>query len=261
MAFRIARGKKQPRHEAKLWSDEEVIWGVPRRAGHDDRDDPKAHAGLTQHAFELGDDDRAICGFEPSKRGASPTAKARAQLATPSARLNPRCAKCEKLMAHSAHTVPPVLVALEAVPMAAPPEVLPKTIPQAAPETPSRAALKKPPPPAPPPPAAATPADPRTESWEGTATFRAGESLAMVRPPSQPGLGVVASVVSGPSGTRVASVDINADGLAVISLSEAAGGPVTVAWFAVPSVDHAPVEGKRNDGQSPAPPRPDKASK
>jgi hypothetical protein len=71
--------------------------------------------------------------------------------------------------------------------------------------------------------------------------FRAGEELAMVRPPSQPGLGVVASVVSGPSGTRVVSVNINADGIAVITLSEPARAPVTVAWFAVPAVDHVPA--------------------
>jgi hypothetical protein len=59
----------------------------------------------------------------------------------------------------------------------------------------------------------------------------------MVRPPSQAGLGVVASVITGPSGTRVSSVRIDADGIAVITLSEPAGGPVRVAWFVVPAVD------------------------
>jgi hypothetical protein len=77
----------------------------------------------------------------------------------------------------------------------------------------------------------------RSASWEGTAVFAAGQMTALVRPPSQPGMGVVASVISGPSGTRVGSVQINADGLAQISLSEPARGAVSVAWFAVPAVD------------------------
>ena len=77
----------------------------------------------------------------------------------------------------------------------------------------------------------------RSASWEGTAVFAAGQMTALVRPPGQPGMGVVASVISGPSGTRVGSVHINADGLAQISLSEPARGPVSVAWFAVPAVD------------------------
>jgi hypothetical protein len=77
----------------------------------------------------------------------------------------------------------------------------------------------------------------RSASWEGTVIYAAGQMTALVRPPSQPGMGVVASVISGPSGTRVGSVHINSDGLAVISLSEPARGPVSVAWFAVPAVD------------------------
>jgi hypothetical protein len=93
----------------------------------------------------------------------------------------------------------------------------------------------------PPPPPARAAVDPpmsmRSASWEGTVIYAAGQMTALVRPPSQPGMGVVASVISGPSGTRVGSVHINSDGLAVISLSEPARGPVSVAWFAVPAVD------------------------
>src|SRR6188474_53741 len=99
MAFRITRsGKGRGSAAPTLWQEEQVIWGVARRAGLDEQDDPKAHAGLTQHAFEPGNDDRAICGFEPPKRASSPTAKPRAQLSMPNPRLNPRCPKCLKLI-------------------------------------------------------------------------------------------------------------------------------------------------------------------
>jgi hypothetical protein len=98
MAFRLGRGGKRG-SDAPLFNEDQVIWGVPRRAGLDEQDDPKAHAGLTQHAFEVGNDDRAICGFEPPKRASSPTAKPKAQLSMPNTRLNPRCPKCLKLIA------------------------------------------------------------------------------------------------------------------------------------------------------------------
>ena len=98
MAFRLGRGGKRAQ-DVTLYEEEQVIWGVPRRSGLDEQDDPKAHGGLTQHAFEIGNDERAICGFEPPKRASSPTSKPRAQLAVPNSRLNPRCPKCLKLMA------------------------------------------------------------------------------------------------------------------------------------------------------------------
>src|SRR6476646_6649854 len=107
MAFRLGRGGKRGQ-DVTLYEEEQVIWGVPRRAGLDEQDDPKAHGGLTQHAFEIGNDERAICGFEPPKRASGPTAKPRAQLAMPNSRLNPRCPKCLKLMAVPAAVVEPV---------------------------------------------------------------------------------------------------------------------------------------------------------
>ena len=320
MAFRISRGGKARGSAAPaLWEEEQVIWGVPRRAGLDEQDDPKAHAGLTQHAFEIGNDERAICGFEPPKRASGPTAKARAQLAMPNPRLNPRCPKCLKLMVPApsasvteeaavealadeevqAPELPPVerigiaevggddesasaeapaaepddefTAEVEAEPVAdvdAEPvaEVEDEPVAEVVPEEAAFAALGEfgqsvanPPAsgalaarlmPPPPPPAPETvqsvqpqqagvmpPMSMRSASWEGTAVFAAGQMTALVRPPSQPGMGVVASVISGPSGTRVASVHINSDGLAQISLSEPARGPVSVAWFAVPAVD------------------------
>jgi hypothetical protein len=225
MTFRKSRSTKG-RVVARHWSENELIWGVPRRPGYDDQDDPKAHAGLTQHAFEPGNDETAICGFEPPKRSSGPLAKPRPQLAMPSARLNPRCPKCARLVLTPSVPVPPLaLAAIDAVTPAV-------SAAPAQPPSPARvgaaSAAKN-----------TKPESARSEAWEGTALLGAGDMVAMVRPPSQPGLGVVASVVSGPSGTRVASVNMNADGLAVITLSEPAGAPVTVAWFAVPAVDPA----------------------
>lgn len=320
MAFRITRaGKARGSAPPALWQEEQVIWGVARRAGLDEQDDPKAHAGLTQHAFEQGNDDRAICGFEPPKRASSPTSKPRPQLSMPNPRLNPRCPKCLKLMVpapsatteaaavelvaddESAAAELPVVerigdeeVGAEPVDESAAalqaefdgeptaeaeaepadtvePEVVSQDaafaalgeLGQSASEPPSPAGLAARLMPPPPPPEPVEPPEPvqppepviapnsapaarpgivppmsmRSASWEGTAVFAAGQMTALVRPPSQPGMGVVASVISGPSGTRVGSVQINPDGLAQISLSEPARGPVSVAWFAVPAVD------------------------
>jgi hypothetical protein len=221
MAFRKSRTAQG--RASRVWSETELIWGVPRRPGYDDQDDPKGHAGLTQHAFEPGNDERAICGFEPPKRASGPGSKPRPQLAMPTARLNPRCAKCARLVeTSSTEVLPPALLAIDAAgPVEASPAVQPvAAVSATGPATRSKSQVAP------------------TESWEGTVKFGTGDVLTAVRPPSQRGLGVVASVVSGPSGTRVASVDVDAAGMAVITLSEPARGPVTVAWFAVPAVDH-----------------------
>jgi hypothetical protein len=320
MAFRITRaGKGRGSAAPTLWQEEQVIWGVARRAGLDEQDDPKAHAGLTQHAFEPGNDDRAICGFEPPKRASSPTARPRAQLSMPNPRLNPRCPKCLKLMAPApaavtadeaavepaveeegaatelspverigAEEVGAEAAELDGEPTSAidpeptaemdleptaeidaelaaadTPEVVAEdaafaalgelTQSAGAPPSPDGLAARLMPPPPPPEPVQPTvpgssaaarpgivpPMSMRSASWEGTAVFAAGQMTALVRPPSQPGMGVVASVISGPSGTRVGSVQINPDGLAQISLSEPARGAVSVAWFAVPAVDES----------------------
>ena len=342
MAFRLGRSGKRAA-DAPLFDEDHVIWGVPRRAGLDEQDDPKAHAGLTQHAFEPGNDDRAICGFEPPKRATGPTTKPHAQLAVPNSRLNPRCPKCLKLIAVPVAAIQPAApdepgpaeaVALaaeadatvetrsaeqeaptpeqqaptpeqlaaerigatevsegeqgpdltaEAIHAAVQPDdgpdpsimaivtaepepeqpVEPEPPATVAPEPEPVVEVAQPPqppglPPPPPPVFSAEPATPvapspqpappprpavdppmsmRSASWEGTVVYYAGQQTALVRPPSQLGMGVVASVISGPSGTRVGSVEINAEGLAVISLSEPARGPVSVAWFAVPAVD------------------------
>ena len=75
-----------------------MIWGVPLREGHSDDDDPRAHQGVAQHAFEIGSDERAVCGFEPPKRSHGIYKAPRPQLGLPSGRYNPRCKKCAALV-------------------------------------------------------------------------------------------------------------------------------------------------------------------
>ena len=293
MAFRLSRGPRphgDGSPEKPPWTEDELIWGVPRRAGHDDLDDPKAHAGLAQHAFVPGNDERALCGFEPAKRASAPSAKPRPQLATASPRLNPQCNKCVRLIVRArpvpepappqtestpapadptpapvepaptlaepppapAETAPaPVETAAAPAPVeiapapaerppAAPQFAVPIKPPDAPVGPPTEPRLPLPSVPTVPPEGQAEPPDTRTaldDGWAGSIIFRVGQSVAVIRPPSQPGMGVVASVVSGPSGTRVASVVMNVEGQALISLAEPARTLVTVAWFVVPTVE------------------------
>jgi hypothetical protein len=80
------------------WFEQDVLWGVPRRAGYSDTDDPEQHAGVTQHAFELGLDERAICGFVAPRRRSMASLETRPQLATAGPD-NPRCSRCDALIA------------------------------------------------------------------------------------------------------------------------------------------------------------------
>jgi hypothetical protein len=89
---------RRPRENYDDAAATEVMWGVPRREGLSDTDDPSAHSGVMQHAFEFGRDERAICGFEPPKRPSRAYRDARSQLAVPG-RDNPKCRKCEVLVA------------------------------------------------------------------------------------------------------------------------------------------------------------------
>src|SRR6478672_6829800 len=72
---------------------EDVIWGVPRREAASDQDDPLVHAGVIQHAFLIGVDYEAICGFKPPLRSGFVAGTKSPQLALPG-RDNPRCPKC-----------------------------------------------------------------------------------------------------------------------------------------------------------------------
>ena len=82
---------------------EGVLWGVPRHEAASDRDDPLLHAGLIQHAFVLGNDERAICGFRPPVRSGFGGGRSVPQLALPGPD-NPRCSKCQRLLATVAST-------------------------------------------------------------------------------------------------------------------------------------------------------------
>ena len=75
-----------------------VLWGVARREGCNDLDDPRAHAGLTQHAFALGQDDRALCGFRPPRRRSPFSPEPRPELAGASSDYNPTCRACVSLV-------------------------------------------------------------------------------------------------------------------------------------------------------------------
>ena len=74
----------------------DVIWGVGRREGYSDTDDPAQHSGVTQHAFMAGQDRQAICGYEPPRRRAA-IGQVRPQLATVGP-ANPRCPRCEAVL-------------------------------------------------------------------------------------------------------------------------------------------------------------------
>jgi hypothetical protein len=75
----------------------DILWGVARRDGCTDLDDPRAHAGLVQHAFPLGSDDRAVCGYRPPRRRSEFAAEMRVELAAPSAEYNPPCPSCVEI--------------------------------------------------------------------------------------------------------------------------------------------------------------------
>ena len=85
----LRRGNKA----APQVAPEDVIWGVPRREAASDQDDPLVHAGVTQHAFLIGVDYEAICGFKPPLRIGFVAGTKAPQLALPG-RDNPRCPKC-----------------------------------------------------------------------------------------------------------------------------------------------------------------------
>jgi hypothetical protein len=91
---------------ARTWSRDEIMWGIPRRHGYSDIEDPRAHAGITQHAFPIGQNGRAICGNEPPKRSTSINPIPEPQLALASPLYNPICSTCQALLVDSSHDTP-----------------------------------------------------------------------------------------------------------------------------------------------------------
>jgi hypothetical protein len=87
-----------------------IMWGVPRREGYSDTDDPLVHEGLVQHAFLMGEDDQALCGIRPPRRLSRADRTPRAQLAL-AGPANPRCEKCEAVLAAGTISSPSTFVA------------------------------------------------------------------------------------------------------------------------------------------------------
>lgn len=88
---------RRPKDAGLRFKPDDVLWGVARREGYSDTDDPTQHDAVVQHAFEFGTDKRAICGFEPPRRRSRVTATPHPQLAIPGPS-NPRCPRCEALL-------------------------------------------------------------------------------------------------------------------------------------------------------------------
>jgi len=81
-----------------------VMWGVPIRAGFSELDDPWYHRGLTGHAFPVGYDQAALCGYQPRRRGF--LSRRPAKLGLPSDRINPMCRECAQMVAPLPVAVP-----------------------------------------------------------------------------------------------------------------------------------------------------------
>jgi hypothetical protein len=96
--------RRPPKESPALVADG-VLWGVARREAASDRDDPLLHTGLVQHAFVLGTDEQAVCGFRPPQSAGFGGRTRVPQLALPGVD-NPRCSKCVRLIAETAPAAP-----------------------------------------------------------------------------------------------------------------------------------------------------------
>lgn len=232
------------------WSEKDLIWGISRRAGYSDTDDPKTHTGVTQHAFELGQDARAICGYGPPQRRSLVGLEPRPQLAVPGPD-NPRCPKCSALIMRQAvsETPAPRVGVLEAIAEeAAQYEAVAPTLPETTSDRPLQLGWDAPPP-------EYAHEEPKTERAApqrrprarlrrrsvrrgGTRTIAAARRSLTIRITGQvDGAGVVAHLLDAPDDVRVSSVSFKADGIARINLNKPASVPVTVTWFIVSTLE------------------------
>lgn len=241
--MRLFRGSKQ---DKTRWFEDEVLWGVPRREGFSDTSDPLAHKGLTQHAFEFGIDDRAICGFEPPRRPSRIYQDPRPQLALAGTD-NPRCPKCAALLERRSAI---------GVDEATPEQRGEETSAQAAgiaqrslEERPSKFAPREPgwdlrqtvethgddDPGAAAPQAERRPtAGRRSVRRGGIAVVPAGRKSIVIDVPEVTGLaGIVANVEPPVEDLRVATVTLAEGGKVTIGLSRTAPTSVRVAWYLV----------------------------
>jgi hypothetical protein len=238
---------------------ENILWGVPRREGYSDTDDPLVHEGLVQHAFVMGNDERALCGAEAPRRLSRADTVPRAQLALPGP-ANPRCRRCEAVLAEAARII------TEATPV---PQVAPAPSGEAAPAQPSQGG----------PVADATP---RTSTWMpragegsgaerlspgaggepgahaaeeddeadephvshprgrvrrgGLVTIPAGrESVVAELPASAHGAAIAAEIDGVAGEVRVQSIELLDEGTLRITLNQETAEPVDVMWYVVSS--------------------------
>jgi hypothetical protein len=201
------------------------MWGVPRREGHSDTDDPLAHAGLVQHAFLLGQDERALCGFAPPKRVSRTDMTARPQLAL-AGRDNPRCAKCTALVSATARA----------------PQGDAEDSPDVSPEPMGGQEIS-----ADDPDLSGDPDDETADGSEpdaprrrssvrqgGRATVPAGRRSVVTEIPGRArGMAIAAQLEGAPHGLWVQSVTLQPDGTARIALNQRTDLPVDVVWFTV----------------------------
>ena len=92
----MARFSARP-HSAGVFAVDKVMWGVPIRVGFSELDDPWYHRGVTGHAFLVGDDQAALCGYRPRRRGF--LSRRPVKLGLPSDRINPMCRACAQSVA------------------------------------------------------------------------------------------------------------------------------------------------------------------
>ena len=83
----------------------EVIWGIVGQPGYSDTDDPAPNKKTMQHAFELGRDEQAICGFTPPRRRSATGTATRPLLATAGPG-NPQCRRCRAILERSPAPLP-----------------------------------------------------------------------------------------------------------------------------------------------------------
>ena len=101
MSFFIFRQRRAPAHVPG--SSANLLWGVRRRRGYSEIDDPSAHRGLTQHAFVVGAYDVAMCGVKTYGRRRPKFVR----LAVPTAE-NPTCRECSVAIAVEVSDVVPL---------------------------------------------------------------------------------------------------------------------------------------------------------
>jgi hypothetical protein len=211
-----------------------VLWGVVRREGLSDLDDPSAHAGLAQHAYPVDRDEEAVCGYRPPRRRNLFGSEPRVELAVASSLYNPACERCVAAVGVPGDAENDVMAAHE-TPVEAPPPLTPPALVN---EEPLTAALSAP---------VKTYAreEPRAAVAEagtnvalptlrlgGVATVAPGsDSLTLRGRELRAGTAIVANLEGAPRGLRVVSVAVHGRGLASVVLNRKVERPVQVAWF------------------------------